>query len=132
MIALASNHPLAASGIVRPQALRDAAFIVPQFSESEGFAENLSNLGRLGGFDASPRHRVADFMTALCMAAADYGVVLVPESMKSLAPADVAFLRVAGYHEEAELAIAYRTRENAPSVKRFVEITVALFAGTGV
>ncbi|BBU31162.1 LysR family transcriptional regulator [Burkholderia sp. THE68] len=132
MIALASNHPLAASGIVRPQALRDAAFIVPQFSESEGFAENLSSLGRLGGFDASPRHRVADFMTALCMAAAGYGVVLVPESMKSLAPADVAFLRVAGYHEEAELAIAYRTRENAPSVKRFVEITVALFAGAGI
>jgi DNA-binding transcriptional LysR family regulator len=125
MIALASNHPLTGSATIRAEQLSDEAFIVPQFSESEGFAENLSSLGRCGGFDAVPRHRVADFITALCMAAAGYGVVLVPQSMKAFAPTDVAFRSVDGYDQEVELALAYRTRESAPCVKDFVEFAVS-------
>jgi LysR family transcriptional regulator, benzoate and cis,cis-muconate-responsive activator of ben and cat genes len=125
MIALASNHPLTGSATIRAEQLSDEAFIVPQFSESEGFAENLSSLGRCGGFDAVPRHRVADFITALCMAAAGYGVVLVPQSMKAFAPTDVAFRSVDGYDQEVELALAYRTRESAPCVKGFVEFAVS-------
>jgi DNA-binding transcriptional LysR family regulator len=130
MIALSASHPLAASETVQPQDLHDVAFIVPQFSESEGLADNLASLGRLGRFDATPRHRVADFITALCMAAAGYGVVLVPQSMKSLAPADVTFRPVEGYDEKVELAIAYRTRNEAPSVRRLVECAIALFSDT--
>jgi DNA-binding transcriptional LysR family regulator len=128
MIAVSTSHPLASSPTIVASDLRGEAFIVPQFSESEGFAENLFSLGRCGGFDAIPRHRVADFITALCMTAADYGVVLVPQSMKSLAPADVAFCAVADYKQEAELALAYRTRESAPCVRRFVECAVAEFS----
>lgn len=127
MIAVAEGHPLARSSRIRARELRDEAFIVPQFSESEGFAENLSSLGRRGGFDAVPQYRVADFITALCMAAASYGVVLVPQSMRSLAPPDVAFRAVEDFDEEVELAIAYRTRESAPCVKEFIECSVRLF-----
>jgi DNA-binding transcriptional LysR family regulator len=65
---------------------------------------------------------VADFITALCMTAAGYGVVLVPQSMKSLAPADVAFCAIADYSEEAELALAYRTRESAPLRQKFCRV----------
>jgi hypothetical protein len=119
---LTASHPLANAPTVVARDLRDEAFIVPQFSESEGFAENLFGLGRCGRFDAIPRHRVADFITALCMTAAGYGVVLVPQSMKSLAPADVAFCAIADYSEEAELALAYRTRESAPLRQKFCRV----------
>jgi DNA-binding transcriptional LysR family regulator len=125
---LTASHPLANAPTVVARDLRDEAFIVPQFSESEGFAENLFGLGRCGRFDAIPRHRVADFITALCMTAAGYGVVLVPQSMKSLAPADVAFCAIADYNEEAELALAYQTRESAPCVRSFVESAIAEFS----
>lgn len=125
MIAVSANHALANLPTVVARDLRGEAFIVPQFSESEGFAENLFSLGRCGGFDAIPRHRVADFITALCMTAAGYGVVLVPQSMKSLAPADVTFCAIADYIEEAELALAYRARDSAPCVRRFVESAIA-------
>jgi DNA-binding transcriptional LysR family regulator len=128
VIAVSTSHPLAYAPTVVARDLRDEAFIVPQFSESEGFAENLFGLGRCGRFDAIPRHRVADFITALCMTAAGYGVVLVPQSMKSLAPADVAFCAIADYNEEAELALAYRTRESAPCVRSFVESAIAEFS----
>ena len=62
------------------------------------------------------------------MTAPGYCVVLVPESMKSLAPADVAFCGISDYDEEAELALAYRTRESAPCVRRFVKSAIATFA----
>ncbi|MDR5826289.1 LysR family transcriptional regulator [Caballeronia sp. LP006] len=130
MIAVADGHELASSSTIKACQLRDEAFIVPQFSESEGFAENLSSLGRCGGFDAVPRHRVADFITALSMAAAGYGVVLVPQSMKSLAPPDVVFRSIQDYDDEVELALAYRTREAAPSVKEFIKTAVTQFDRT--
>lgn len=128
MIAVAAHHALANLPAIAARDLRGEAFIVPQFSESEGFAENLFSLGRCGGFDAMPRHRVADFITALCMTAAGYGVVLVPQSMKSLAPAEVTFRAIADYDEEAELALAYRARDSAPCVRRFVESAIAAFS----
>lgn len=131
MLALAAGHPLAAQASIRPHDLRDAVFIVPQFNESEGFADNLSSLGRIGGFDAAPGHRVTDFITALCMAAAGYGVVLVPPSVQSLAPAGVAFRPIDGYDAEVALALAYRAHERAPSVRRFLDCARALFPGAG-
>ncbi|SAL82860.1 LysR family transcriptional regulator [Caballeronia arvi] len=127
MIALSADHPLAKSSSISARELRNEAFIVPQFSESEGLGEILANLGRRGGFDAEPRYRVADFITALCMTTAGYGVVLVPHSMKSLAPADVAFRAIGDYRDEIELALAYRTREVAPCVKKFVDATIARY-----
>ena len=78
-----------------------------------------------------PRHRVAGFITALCMAAAGYGVVLVPQSMKAFAPANVAFRSVDGYDEEVELALAYRAHERAPCVKEFVECAVSRLSCSG-
>ncbi|SAL04373.1 LysR family transcriptional regulator [Caballeronia calidae] len=127
MIALSEDHPLAKSSSISARELCTEAFIVPQFSESEGLAENLANLGRCGGFNAEPRYRVADFVTALCMTTAGYGVVLVPQSMKSFAPADVAFRAVSDFRDEIELALAYRTREVAPCVKKFVDATIAQY-----
>lgn len=128
MIALSDRHPLVAFHSINAQQLRDEAFIVPQFIENEGFGENLLSLGRTGLFHAVPRYRVADFITALSMAAAGYGIILVPQSMKSLAPPDVLFREIAGYDDEVELALAYRSRENAPCVRRFVECVLSHFA----
>lgn len=58
------------------------SFIAPQFNEAAGFAEDLARLGSIGGFDAQPEYRVNDFITAVSMASAGYGVALVPQSIR--------------------------------------------------
>ncbi len=128
MIAVRTSHPLATSTSVLARDFREEPFIVPQFSESEGFTDNLANLGRRGGFDAVPRHRVADFISGLCMAAAGYGVVLAPQSMSSLAPAGVTFRKVEDLNEDVELALAFRTRDRAPCVRKFIECALSLYS----
>jgi DNA-binding transcriptional LysR family regulator len=128
LLAVAADHPLA-TGQVDPAALSKENFILPQFDESEGFAEHLRALASLGGFEPRPTHRVRDFVTAATMAGAGYGVVLAPSSMASISLRNVVCRRIEGYEGFAELAIACRTTSLSPAVQAFLGTTVRLHAG---
>ena len=86
LIALPADSPLARVKAVKASQLRELSFIAPQFNEAAGFAEDLARLGRIGGFDAQPEYRVNDFITAVSMASAGYGVALVPQSIRGIRP----------------------------------------------
>ncbi|MFD1561163.1 LysR family transcriptional regulator [Paraburkholderia silviterrae] len=121
MIAVSADSSLAHAKALKASQLRGVAFIAPQFNEAVGFAEHLVNLGRIGGFDGEPEFRVNDFMTAVSMAAAGYGVALVPKSIEAFAQPGVRFKPLVDFKEEAKLAIAYREREHSPCVRAFID-----------
>ena len=121
MVALSEDHALAAKRAVKASELRDQAFVAPQFNESEGFAETLARLGRTGGFSIAPEFRVNDFITAVGMAAAGYGVVIVPESIRLFEQPGVAFRPISDFGELVHLALARRKREPSPVVRAFVQ-----------
>jgi DNA-binding transcriptional LysR family regulator len=60
------------------------------------------------------------------MAAAGYGVVLGPASMRELGVPEVVFRPLADFAEKAELAVAFRTAEPSASVRAFVDTAIAL------
>ena len=92
MVALAENHPLARHASISVADLRGQTFIAPQFiNESEGFAEVLARLAETAGFSAREAYRVNDFVTATSLAAAGYGIVVLPESNRLLNQPGVAF-----------------------------------------
>jgi DNA-binding transcriptional LysR family regulator len=96
MVALAENHPLARHESISVADLRGQTFIAPQFiNESEGFAEVLARLAETAGFSAREAYRVNDFVTATSLAAAGYGIVVLPESNRLLNQPGVAFRRCA-------------------------------------
>jgi DNA-binding transcriptional LysR family regulator len=121
MIAVSADSPLARARALKISQLRGLPFIAPQFNEVAGFAEHLVKLGRIGGFDAEPEYRVNDFQTAVSMAAAGYGVALVPRSIEAFSQPGVRFKPLADFAEEAELALAYRIREYSPCVRAFID-----------
>jgi len=121
-VAMSAEHPLSTKTVLQAQDLRDDAFIVPQFNEAAGFGENLRRLGQLGGYLIEPAYAVNDFVTAVSMACAGYGVVLAPQSLKNFAPTDVVFRRVDGFEDTVQLMLAYRSREQAPAVRAFVQV----------
>jgi DNA-binding transcriptional LysR family regulator len=121
MIAVAADSPLAQAGTLKASQLRGVPFIAPQFNEAAGFEQHLGQLGRIGGFDAEPEHRVNDFMTAVSMASAGYGVALVPRSIEAFSQPGVRFKSVVDFKDEAELVIAYRIREHSPCVRAFID-----------
>jgi DNA-binding transcriptional LysR family regulator len=122
LLALAADHPLARRRIDLAALAREP-FIVPQFDESAGFAEHLSALAARGGFEPRLAHRVRDFVTAIGMAAAGYGVVPVPRSVTSIALENVVFRPIEGYDGVAELAVAHRTHRVSAAARAFLALT---------
>jgi DNA-binding transcriptional LysR family regulator len=110
-VALAADHPLARSHTLQAAELGNEAFIVPHVAT---FGSHLEGLAAAGRFPIKIVHDIGDFVTALSMAAAGYGVVLGPESMCGFGYPEVAFRPLADFAEKVELAVAFRTAEPCP------------------
>ena len=122
MVAMAEQHPLARQAHVSAQDLRGQTFIAPHFGENEGFSEVLAKLATVAGGAFTPGYRVQDFITAISLAAAGYGIVVLPQSNQLLAQPGIVFRPFSDFHEEVRLVLGYRTREVSPAVKAFVAL----------
>ena len=123
MVAMADSHALARQESVSVADLRGQTFIAPQFlNESEGFAEVLARLAETAGFSAREAYRVNDFVTATSLAAAGYGIVVLPESNRLLNQPGVSFRPLRDFGESVHMALAYRERENSPAVRAFLAV----------
>jgi LysR family transcriptional regulator, benzoate and cis,cis-muconate-responsive activator of ben and cat genes len=120
LLAVAADHPLARRRVTLAALAREA-FIVPQFDESAGFAEQLAALGARGGFEPRIAQRVRDFIAALAMAAAGYGVVLAPASLAAIQMGKVAYRTIDGYAGSADLAVAHRGSALPAAALQFVQ-----------
>ena len=120
--AMADDHPLARRGTVSARTLADEAFIVPQFADEEGFGFALSALGEAGGFAPRLEYCVQDFISAISLAAAGYGVAIVPESMRSFSHPGTCYKPIGDFRLSVHLAMAYRRREISPAVRAFVRL----------
>lgn len=120
LIAVGRRHRLA-HGAVTAAALAGEPMVLPQFDEQDGFEGHFAALARDGGFDPGPVLRVRDFMTATALAAAGYGVALVPRSVTALALADVVYRPIGGYTAVAELAVAWRRNNGSAALRALVE-----------
>jgi DNA-binding transcriptional LysR family regulator len=127
LLAVAGEHPLARRRVTLAALAREA-FIVPQFDESAGFAEQLAALGARGAFEPRIAHRVRDFVAALAMAAAGYGVVLAPASLEAITLGNVAFRSIEGYQGSAELALARRSNAMSTAALQFADAVLAVAA----
>jgi len=124
---MTESHPLARRRTISAHALTDQSFIVPQFAEEEGFGSALSDLGKAGGFTPHLEYRVQDFISAICLASAGYGVAIVPESMQNFSQPGVIYKQIADFSLSVELALAYRRREVSPAVRAFVKLGTETF-----
>lgn len=120
MIAMSKDHALARRRMLRCADLRGQTFISPQFKESEGFAELVGRLAVAGGFSETSEYHVNDLITAVSLAAAGYGVVIAPESIKQFNHRGVVFLAISDFREMVHLALAFRRHEAAPAVREFL------------
>lgn len=128
MIAVPISNPLAARETIHAADLAQEKFIVPQFDETAGFRENLERLSAAGGFALTTGHRVADFVTALGMAAGGYGVSLIPQAFERLLLDGLVMKPIVDFHETIELVLAWRRNAGSPAAHAFVATTLKTFA----
>lgn len=121
LLAMAEAHPLAARRI-DAAALAAERFILPQFDESAGFAEHVALLGARGGFTPRIGRHVRDFISAISLAAGDYGVVLIPRCMAGIGIPGVVYKAIRDFDGIAELAVAHRPRTITPAASQFLAV----------
>lgn len=122
-LALATDHPLACNLTLHAADLGKEAFIVPHVAT---FGSHLERLAAIGRFPIKIVHDVDDFLTALSMVSAGYGVAMAPESMSGLGFPEIVFRPLADFAEKVELAVAFRTGEPSASVRAFIDAATAL------
>ncbi|MFM6832534.1 MAG: LysR substrate-binding domain-containing protein [Novosphingobium sp.] len=113
VIGLPRDHPLAAGASLAPASLQGQRFIIPQFREKVGLAENLHRLCLAGGFSATDIVRTADFVTAAVLAASGHGIVLAPASLANISLSGLEFREIATFEDRIETVLLYR--RDAPS-----------------
>lgn len=108
LLALAASHPLAGRAAIHAADLAGEVFINPQFHANDGLGAKLVQLSEIGGFTLNPITQVNDFVTASCMAAGGYGIVLAPHSLSNVTIEGLVFREIVDYRESLEIALAYR------------------------
>lgn len=105
---MAARHPLAAEKALTPAMLANERFILPQFHEHVGLIDSLHRLAAAGGFAIAGIERTADFVTAACLAASGYGIVLAPVSLKNLSIDALVFREIFRFDERVKTTLVYR------------------------
>lgn len=109
VLCMASHDALTHSRTVSPAMLADRRFIVPQFHEQVGQIDKIRALARAGKFVPREPTHTKDFLTAMCLASAGEGLVLVPASLANLGIANLHFRAIDGFDDTIDIVLLYRT-----------------------
>jgi DNA-binding transcriptional LysR family regulator len=82
------------------------------------------NLGAVSKPGQSLRivQRTPDIFSLLTLVAAGVGLGIISAPMQGVVIPGIVYRKIIGALQEAEIAVAYRKRENAPVVKSFIDV----------
>lgn len=125
LLAVPADHRLA--GATRPielGSLCEEPFISIPHPERGGLSYLAAELCMAEGFFPKAARVLSRKTTQLQLIQAGFGIALLPESMRAIAPADVRFLELHGKQFNSTTALACR-QQDAPLVTRLVESLLA-------
>lgn len=118
LLAVATDHPLSSASSVRLEQLRDERFISIPHRQRGGLSYLSASLCMNAGFFPQAAQVVSRKTTQLQLIQAGFGVALLPQSMRELAPGSVRFVPLADACEST-VALACR-RDAGELVRQFV------------
>ncbi len=118
--AIPKDHPLAKRKQISLATLSHEAFIAGSLEMDVGFWGNLGAVSKPGQ-PLRIVQRAPDIFSLLTLVAAGAGLGIISEPMRGLGIPGIVYRKISGALQEAEIAVAYRKRENAPAVKSFVQ-----------
>ena len=126
MAALPAGHALAADGgPVELSALADETLLITPREVGAGLYDTVAAACRAAGFephfDASP----PQIATLLSLVAAEFGVSVLPSSMRRFVVPGVEYRRLSGKPAPLALSLAIRRDERSPIVRNFVAKALA-------
>lgn len=129
LLAVPPGHRLAsATQPVELGSLREEPFISIPHPERGGLSYLAAELCMAEGFFPKAARVLSRKTTQLQLIQAGFGIALLPESMRAIAPADVRFLELRGEQFHSSTALACR-QQDAPLVTRLVDHLLASAQG---
>ncbi|MEJ2768355.1 LysR substrate-binding domain-containing protein [Mycetohabitans sp. B46] len=123
MLAVSATHPLAVREAVSIAELREEPFVSLPHHERGGLSFRVAELCMKNGYFPRSARVTSRKTTQLSLIEAGFGVSLVAESMRLIAPAGVRFIRLAGTGNTTAVAMLYRSNASA-LVQAFVAATM--------
>jgi DNA-binding transcriptional LysR family regulator len=108
ILAIAEGHPLAKRTKIRARDLAAETFVIPQSGGDGGMRAPVAALAHTGGFVVDSVIDTGDFVTAATMAAAGYGLVLAPASLRNLDIPGICYREIEDYSGTVDLALIWR------------------------
>ncbi|XIA66779.1 LysR substrate-binding domain-containing protein [Bradyrhizobium sp. TZ2] len=120
ILAIPRGHRLARQKTVTLEALKSEPFVAVQIQEGSGFNAQVAQICAAGGLSPQITQRAGQFTALAGLVAGGLGVAFVPDSLRHLQIADVAYRPLANINQQSDLAMVYRKSERAPAVIAFV------------
>jgi DNA-binding transcriptional LysR family regulator len=120
VVALPSDHPLAARRRITAKQLRDEPLIVHSSRRGSVMFDAVQHLCRAAGFEPTIRHEVDETSTLVTLVAGGLGAAIVPEPVTALQLVGVVYLPLADPDATTELAVAHLADRTEPHLQRAV------------
>ncbi|MDR1708517.1 MAG: LysR family transcriptional regulator [Candidatus Accumulibacter sp.] len=114
---LPETHPRAGRPAIRLADIRNDAFIAFNEPPGTGIGQTLLDLCESAGFAPKIAQKVSEIATAVGLAAAGFGVALVPETLACLRLPGVRYLPLMAPGAASSLAVIHRRFERAAAVR---------------
>ncbi|MFC6645317.1 LysR family transcriptional regulator [Granulicella cerasi] len=128
VLALPSNHALAAEDAVSLKTLARERFILPEKLPHEDFHEIALGICKRFGFAPESPQQVRTLQTAASLVASGAGCALLPSNFVNAKPRGVVFLRLKGVEDKLPLYLAYRKDLKQAIVANVIELAKQLRA----
>ena len=123
---LPSEHPLAKDATIELASLANDTFILLQRIASPGFHDTIVVSCQRAGFNPKLGQETPDIPSAALLAAAGFGVAIVPQSVSQIGAEGLVYRGIQGEIPLAAIALAYRREGQSQAVRNFVAVAKRL------
>jgi DNA-binding transcriptional LysR family regulator len=121
-------HPLAQCSSISMGDLSTERFILVEREIWPSWYDDILAKCRNAGFSPFIGQDVKEIQTVVGLVAAGLGISIVPRSTVNLHARDVAYVSIKGDAPSVEMSIAWRTDNNSPIVKHFIDTLTRLMS----
>lgn len=126
VVALPETHPLIDRPAIALASLAQESFVLFPRPLSPRIYDQIISLCQQTGFSPNVVQEAMQMQTIVSLVAGGMGISIVPISLRNMQRTGVIYKPLTEPTPYAEVAIAWRQQDNAPSLRRFLEIVQSL------
>ncbi len=125
VVAIPSNHPLAAKPTVNLRQLADEDMVIFSRQEAPAIYEHLRKMCEKAGFTPRIALEAHPMSTVIGLVASGAGIAIVPQSMHRLNILNATYRKLTGTREMSEFFLVWRRDDESPTLQNFLKVQKA-------